>query len=478
MTTKFLIGIDGGSQSTKVVIFDTDGHIVCEAAEALAPMNTPMPGVVEHPDDDLYTTLEVAAARVMRQFPGDPADIVGVGLCTIRCCRALVRADGTLAAPVQSWMDLRLSRPYERSSDDVAYVTTTSGYIMGRITGSLTDTAANYIGPWPMDVGTWDWFSDPETFDSFGISREMLFELKMPGEIGGYVNSAFAEATGIPEGLPVVHTANDKAAEALGVGLRDERVGLVSLGTYIAAMVVGPTFAESPQHYFTNFASEPHRYVYESAGIRRGMWTVSWLRNLVGAEITQAAAERGIGREEYLNELAADIPAGSDGLMCVLDWLASPSQPHKKGMFIGFDERHGYAHMYRSILEGIAFRMKQHVGDMEAELGSQIEKLVLSGGGANSDVGMQIFADVFDVPAVRNEMRNAAGLGAAICAAVACGVYPDFEAASARMVREADVFLPDPDRALLYRELGEVYADISAQTDALLERTSHILSNR
>ncbi|QIK63774.1 sugar kinase [Leucobacter viscericola] len=478
MTTKYLIGIDGGSQSTKVVIFDTEGHIVCETAEALAPMHTPAPGVVEHPDDDLYTTLEAAAARAMRQFPGDPADIVGVGLCTIRCCRALVRADGTLAAPVQSWMDLRLSRPYEHESDDVAYVTTTSGYIMGRITGSLTDTAANYIGPWPMDVGTWDWFSDPDTFDSFGISREMLFELKMPGEIGGYVNSAFAAATGIPEGLPVVHTANDKAAEALGAGLRDERVGLVSLGTYIAAMVVGPTFAKDPQYYFTNFASEPHRYVYESAGIRRGMWTVSWLRNLVGAEITQAAAERGIGREEYLNELAADIPAGSDGLMCVLDWLASPSQPHKKGMFIGFDERHGYAHMYRSILEGIAFRMKQHVSDMEAELGSQIEKLVLSGGGANSDVGMQIFADVFNVPAVRNEMRNAAGLGAAICAAVACGVYPDFDAASARMVREADVFLPDPDRALLYRELGEVYADISAQTDALLERTSHILSNR
>lgn len=477
-TTKFIIGIDGGSQSTKVVIFDATGHVVCEAAAQLAPMHSPQPGIVEHPDDDLYTTLVDAAKRAIEQFTGDVNNIVGVGLCTIRCCRAVVRADGTLAAPVQSWMDLRLSRPYEHTLEDAAYVTTTSGYLMGRITGSRTDTAANYIGPWPMDVNTWDWCTDPDQFASFGVPREMLYELKMPGEIGGYLSADFAAKTGIPAGLPVVHTANDKAAEALGAGLRGTGVGLISLGTYIAGMVVGTSYAPDPEHYFTNFASEPNRYIYESAGIRRGMWTVSWLRNLVGAELAQAAKERGMAREEYLNVLAAEIPAGSDGLMCVLDWLASPSQSHKKGMFIGFDERHGYPHMYRSILEGIAFRMKQNVSAMEDELGIQIERLVLSGGGAGSDVGMQIFADVFNVPAVRNEMRNAAGLGSAICAAVACGVYPSFDAASASMVREADVFLPGPDRVKLYKQLGEVYADISAQTDALLERTSHILSQR
>ncbi|QIM16165.1 sugar kinase [Leucobacter insecticola] len=481
MAKKYLIGIDGGSQSTKVVIFDTEGSVVCESSEKLAPMHTPGAGVVEHPDDDLFTTLVSASSRTLRKFTddhgGNLADIVGVGLCTIRCCRALVRSDGMLAAPVQSWMDIRLSKPYEHESDDVAYVTTTSGYLMGRITGSFTDTAANYIGPWPMDVRTWDWFTDPEAFAAWGIPRDMLYTLQKPGDIGGYVTAEFAAATGIPAGLPVVHTANDKAAEALGAGLRDEKAALVSLGTYITAMVVGSNVAESPQAYFTNFASEPDRYMYESAGIRRGMWTVSWLRNLVGAEVTQGAAELGIGAEEYLNLLAAKVPAGSDGLMCVLDWLASPSQPHKKGMFIGFDERHGYAHMYRSILEGIAFRMRQNVAEMEAELGTRIEKLVISGGGANSDVCMQIFADVFNVPAARNEMRGAAGLGAAICAAVACGIYPDFDVATSRMSREAEVFTPNPANTGLYAELGEVYADISSQTDALLERTSQILSH-
>jgi len=478
MTTKYIIGIDGGSQSSKVVIFDTEGRIVCEASEALAPMHTPRPGTAEHPDDDLYDTIVAAARRAMADFTGDAADIVGVGLCSIRCCRALVHADGTLAEPVQSWMDHRLSRPYEHTNDDVAYVTTTSGYLMGRLTGSLTDTAANYIGPWPMDVNTWDWFADQETFDAFNVPHHMLYKLQMPGEIGGYVTGAFAAETGIPAGLPVVHTANDKATEALGAGLHEKGIGLISLGTYIAGMVVGEDFMAEPQSYFTNFASEPQRYIYESAGIRRGMWTVSWLRNLVGTEIAQAASAAGVSHEQHLNALAGQVPAGCDGLMCVLDWLASPTQPHKKGMFIGFDERHGYAHMYRAILEGIGFRMKQNMANMEAELGIRVDKLVISGGGSNSDVGMQIFADMFDLPVVRNQVRNAAGLGAAICVAVACGIYRDVDEATSRMVHEADGFIPNAARVQLYRKLGAVYSDISAETDAILERTYNILSEQ
>ncbi|WP_427008587.1 FGGY-family carbohydrate kinase [Pseudarthrobacter sp. H2] len=476
MTHKYIIGIDGGSQSSKVVIFDTDGRVVCEATQPLVPMYTPQPGVAEHPDDDLYDSIVTAARRAMERFPGDTADIVGVGLCTIRCCRALVRRDGTLAEPVQSWMDHRLSKAYEHTNDDVAYVTTTSGYLMGRITGELTDTAANYIGPWPMDVRTWDWLTDQQTFDSFNVGRDMLYRLQMPGDIGGYVNESFSARTGIPQGLPVVHTANDKATEALGAGLHDETTGLVSLGTYITGMIVGKEFIDDPQTYFTNFASEPHRYIYECAGIRRGMWTVSWLRNLVGAEIKQAAADAGVSSEEHLNTLASAVPAGCDGLMCILDWLAPPTQPHRKGMFIGFDERHSYAHMYRAILEGIAFRMKQNMSAMESERGIRVERLIVSGGGSYSDPCMQIFADVFDIPVVRNEVRNAAGLGAAICAAVACGIHPDFDEASKHMVHPTDRFEPNPENVELYAQLRSVSADISAQTDAILERTHRILS--
>lgn len=478
MTKKYILAIDEGSQSSKVVIFDTEGRVVCQASEALAPMYTPEPGVAEHPGDDLYDSIVAAASRVMQIFPGDPADIIGVGLCTIRCCRVLTKADGTLAEPVQSWMDQRLSKPYEHSNDAVTHVTTTSGYLMGRLTGQLTDTIANYIGPWPMDVRTWDWFSDQETFDSYNVAKTMLYRLQMPGDIGGYVNETFATSTGIPQGLPVVHTANDKAAEALGAGLRDEKTGLVSLGTYIAGMIVGKEYVAEPHTYFSNFASEPHRYIYECAGIRRGMWTVSWLRNLFGREITEAAEAAGVSGEQHLNALAAAVPAGSDGLLCVLDWLAPPTQPYKKGMFIGFDERHGYAHMYRAVLEGIAFTMQQNMTAMENERLTQIEKLVVSGGGSHSDVFMQIFADVFRIPVLRNEVGNAAGLGAAICVAVAGGIYPSFDEASHNMVRSADRFEPNSENVELYKQLGAISAEITAHTDAILKRTHRVVNNR
>ena len=161
--------------------------------------------------------------------------------------------------------------------------------------------------------------------------------------------------------------------------------------------------------------------------------------------------------------------------MCVLDWLSPPTQPHRKGMFIGFDERHGAAHMYRAILEGIAFRMRQHVTDMEAELGVRIESLVVSGGGSNSDVAMQILADVFDLPTTRNQARDAAALGAAVCAAVACGVHPGLDVATERMVHRAEVFTPDPAATRLYRRLRGVYADLQAATDDVLRRTYDIL---
>jgi sugar (pentulose or hexulose) kinase len=348
---------------------------------------------------------------------------------------------------------------------------------MGRLTGELTDTAANYIGPWPMDVRTWNWFDDQEKFDSFKVPRDMLYRLQMPGDVGGFVNTTFSRRTGIPQGIPVVHTANDKAAEALGAGLRDDSTGLISLGTYIAGMVVGKEFAPEPRTYFSNFASEPYRYIYECAGIRRGMWTVSWLRDLLGAENARAAAAAGASAEELLNKLASDIPAGSDGLLCVLDWLAPPNKPFKKGMFIGFDERHGYAHMYRAVLEGIAFTMKRNMAAMTAERDISLRTLVVSGGGSNSDLVMQIFADVFNIPVVRNVVRNAAGLGAAVCVAVACGIYPDFDEAAARMVRREDRFEPDPRNAALYEQLCTVSAEIPMQTDPILEKIHKILSN-
>ena len=137
MAGKYLIGIDNGTQSTKVVIYDLEGNVVCEARRTLLPMEHPQPGYAVHPDDDLWESIVAASREAMTKFTGDPADILGVGLCTIRCCKAFLKADGTLLEPVMSWMDTRAYQPWIPDDPELAYATTSSGYMTHRFTGRV-----------------------------------------------------------------------------------------------------------------------------------------------------------------------------------------------------------------------------------------------------------------------------------------------------------------------------------------------------
>lgn len=269
-------------------------------------------------------------------------------------------------------------------------------------------------------------------------------------------------------------TANDKAVEALGCGLSDPDTLLVSLGTYVAGMATGARNVKDAAGFWTNYASRPHEYLYESFGVRRGMWTVSWFRDLLGEEAAQAAERDGLSVEDVLNRGAAAVPAGSDGLMTVLDWLAPTDAPHRKGSILGFDGRQGRFHIYRSILEALALTVQDHAMTMAAELGTTYRRTVISGGGSNSDLMMQIFADAFGVPAQRAAVNNAAGLGAAICAAVGVGVHPTFDAAVAAMVRSGAVFPADAASHRLYQDMQTVRRNIVAHTDPIY-RASHQL---
>lgn len=477
MGGKYIIGIDGGSQSSKVSIFDLNGHIVCESAQRLKPLYMPSLGVAEYQDDDLWDSIVLAGQKTMALFPHDKKDIIGIGLCTIRCCLVLLKEDGTLANQAISWMDQRLSERYRYENPDVKYVTTTSGYTTHRLTGEKKDTAANLESPiWPFDKDQWDWIEDKDEFNAFGLSRDMLFELQMPGTVLGHVIREAAEATGFPEGIPVVATANDKAVEALGAGLSiNNHKGLVSLGTYITSMVYGKENITDSKHFWSNLACVPLQYLYESAGIRRGMSTVSWLKDLVGDEVGLKAEKSGISPEQYLEKQAVNIPPGCHGLMTVLDWLASPSEPYKRGIILGFEGRHTSIHIYRSILEGIAMTMKNKMMAMTRELGITLNEIIISGGGSNGDLFMQIFADVFGIPSIRNEVNSSTSLGAAISVAVALNVYPDHEDAIEKIVREKSRFDPDPEHHRRYTLINrEVYKNITDHTDEILKKSHEI----
>ena len=410
----------------------------------------------------------------MAKFEGDPKDIVGIGLCTIRCCRAYLKEDGTLAQPALSWMDIRLSQPYTHENPEVKYIVASSGYITHRLTGEKKDTIANYEYGWPVDVDNWKWSNDPEAYKATGMPREMLFDLVMPGDVLGYVTEEAAQATGLPVGTPVVATSNDKAVEGLGTGCMGDSTVCISLGTYTSAMMEGKENLKGTSYAWPKFSCMPNKYLYDSNGIRRGMWTVSWYRDILGEGYAKLAAEQGMSPEEALGKEAEQVPVGSDGLMTVLNWLANVDARYQKGIMIGFDGRHTRGHIYRSILEAVAMTMKGHVTDMCNEVNAKMDKLIITGGGSNSDLFMQIFADVFDIPVVRNEVNGAAGLGSAICAAVAAGVYDSFESAVEHMVRIKDTFTPIPENVEVYKKMIPVYSEITKYTDPVLKKSYEI----
>ncbi len=476
MSDKYLMGIDEGSQSAKITIFATDGRIVCEGKAPLRPYNLPKPGYVEHPDDDWWDAICAAGKDCMSRFKGDPEDILGIGLCTIRCCRAYLKEDGTLAQPALSWMDIRMSQPYKAENPDVRYIVASSGYITHRLTGEKKDTISNYEYGWPVDVDNWKWSDDPKAYESTGMPREMLFDLVMPGEILGYVTKEAAQASGLPEGVAVVATGNDKAVEGLGTGCMGDTTICMSLGTYTTAMMEGKENLKGTSYAWPKFSSMPNKYLYDSNGIRRGMWTISWFRDVLGDGYKNLANEQGMSAEEMLGKEAENVPVGSDGLMTVLNWLANVDARYQKGIMIGFDGRHTRAHIYRSLLEAVAMTMKGHVDDMCKEVGTHAEKMIVTGGGSNSDLFMQIFADVFNIPVVRNEVNGAAGLGSAICAAVATGVYSSFEEAVEKMVRIQDTFTPIPENNEVYNKMIPVYRKITAATDPVLKESYELFN--
>lgn len=474
-----LLAIDNGSQSTKVNLVDARGRVIASGRQPLRPAAHPHPGRVEHPDDDLWDSIAVACREAMANFEGDPARIVGVGLCTIRFCRALLDAGGALVSPVMSWMDERLARPYEHRDDRVAFVSTSSGYLAGRLTGNLVDFAGNTQGRWPIDAETWEWSDDDAVIEREGVPRHMLLPLAQPGERIGDVTASAAAETGLPAGVPVFATSNDKAVEALGSGLLDADDLLLSLGTYVAAMTPGEPRGSDASYAarlstgaWRNFGAIPGATLDESAGVRRGMWTVSWYRDLVFGSATErdAGAPADGERERQLEREATEVAPGCGGLTTVLDWLAPDDEPFRRGAFIGFDGTQGRGHLHRSILEALAVTMSDNAAELLRALGRTPRGLIVTGGGAKSALMLRILAATFDLPVRRTEVSDAAGLGAAITAAVGTGVHASWREAASAMVRDEPAVLPEPDLVEAYRAIASRHRRIRHGLAELLQQ--------
>jgi sugar (pentulose or hexulose) kinase len=316
------------------------------------------------------------------------------------------------------------------------------------------------VGYIPFDYKTQTWSSKNDwKWDAIKIEKHVLPELVEVGKSLGKISKEAATATGIPEGLPLIAAAADKACEVLGAGCLEPNIGCLSYGTTATINTTHDKYIEVIPLIPPYPAAEPHLYNFEIQ-IFRGYWMVSWFKQEFGLREERLAADKGVEPEMLFDDLVNSVPAGSQGLVLQPYWspgLRNPG-PEARGAIIGFGDVHTRAHIYRAILEGLAYALREGKERTEKRSKVAITELRVAGGGSQSDAAMQLTADVFGLPVSRPHVYEASGLGAAMDAAVGAGIHPDFASAVKDMTHLGDTFAPNGKAHEIYDQLyNEVY---------------------
>ncbi len=315
-----------------------------------------------------------------------------------------------------------------------------------------------------FDLRTCDW--SPEILSALELTPERFPPAFPPGAVIGAVTAAAAQETGLPAGLPVVSGLGDGQACGLGAGLSGPGESYLSLGTSVVSGTFSPSYLTSP-HFRTTVAGLPGAFFLETV-ILGGAYTLDWFLHQFNAQ-----PEAGQLRQE-LEAQAAALPPGAQGLLLVPYWNSAMNpywDASASGITVGWRGAHGRAHFYRAILEGIAFEQRLHTAGVEQALGHPLSRYIVSGGGANSSLWLQILADVTGREVRLAAAQEAAALGAAILAAAGTSYSSVLQAAAAMAPPSLDGCLPDAGRNAFYTRLfEEVYRPLYPALQPLLQR--------
>ncbi len=493
-----ILAIDVGTQSVRAHVIAPDGAFVASARVPIVAYFAQRPGWAEQDPEVHWAAMGQATRRVL----ADPAvridSLAGMAITTQRGTVVVTDLEGTPLRPAIIWLDDRRTeglpplggvggptalafralglrdtidgfaaaceanwiRVHEPETwGRIRRYLFLSGFLVHRLTGRFVDSTAAQVGYVPFDhrrfrwanPGDWRWTVAP-------VEPDWLPALVPPTEPLGELTPAAAEALGLPAGLPVIAAAADKACEVLGSGATGPAIGAVSYGTAATVSTTITRYVE-PIPLIPPFASAVPGAWAPEIQVYRGYWMVEWFkREFGGVEVARAATE-GVAPEALFDELVAAVPAGSMGLTLQPYWTPGVRipGPEAKGAIIGFGDVHTRAHVYRAILEGIAYALREGLERIADRTGVPTTTLRVAGGGAQSGAAVQLTADVFGLPVTRGRTHDASGLGAAVDAAVGLDLHRDIPSAVAAMVHIGEVLDPDPaDRARyddLYRSV-------------------------
>ena len=490
-----LLAIDNGTQSVRALLFDGAGNILYKSRVVIEPYFSTAPGLAEQ-DPEVFWKAVCEACQGLWTQGADKSSIAALSLTTQRSTMINLDKEGKPLRPAIHWLDQRRTEGVKPlgglwgtafkaagASETVAYLQAEaeanwlqkyqpeiwaktnkylflSGYLTYRLTGRLADSVGCQVGYIPFDYkkqtweASWGW-----KWQAVPVDKALLPELVPVAARIGEITPEAASATGLPVGLPVIAAAADKACEVLGAGCLEPYIGCLSYGTTATINTTHTKYIEVIPLIPAYPAAVPGQYSFEIQ-IYRGYWMVTWFKQEFGLREQGLAEAQGVEPEDLFDDLVRSVQPGSEGLVLQPYWspgLVFPG-PEARGAIIGFSDVTTRAHIYRAILEGLAYALREGAERTAKRSGVPITQLRVAGGGSQSEAAMQLTADVFGLPASRPHVYEASGLGAAMDAAVGCGLHPDFPTAIREMTRLRDTFMPNPAIHARYDELyNQVY---------------------
>ncbi len=493
MTTETILAIDNGTQSIRALIFDLQGNLIAKKRIPIQPYFSKKPGWAEQNPKIFWDGVCMACKGLWTMEGVDKSTIVGVGLTTQRSTVINLDKEHKPLRPAFVWLDQRRTENlvqvgglwgllfkiagmketvrYLQAEAEINWIKTyqpeiwedtdkfvyLSGYLTYKLVGKVVDSTGCQVGYMPFDYKKQKWAKSSDwKWDALEIERQMLPDLVEPTALLGHISPEASLATGIPEGLPLVATAADKATEVIGAGCLEPHIGCLSYGTTATINTTHKKYVEVIPLIPPYPSAVPGAYSLE-VQIYRGFWMVSWFKDEFGQVEKRKAEQLGIEAEVLFDQLLETVPPGAEGLILQPYWspgLKIPG-PEAKGAVIGFGDVHSRAHLYRAIIEGLAFALKEGAGRTEKRSHIPITALRVAGGGSQSPGVMQITANVFGLPVSKPHIYEASGLGAAIDVAIGLNLYPDFKTAIKEMTHLGETFEPDLHLHEMYNNLFE-----------------------